>query len=62
MNKYAFEMKSKLERQRIIREVIKDNRVSNQEELSGLLEEKGLSVAQATLSRDIERAEHHEDP
>ena len=46
-------MKSKLERQRIIREVIKDNRVSNQEELSGLLEEKGLSVAQATLSRDI---------
>lgn len=38
-------MKSKLERQRIIREVIKDNRVSNQEELSGLLEEKGLSVA-----------------
>lgn len=53
LNKYAFEMKSKLERQRIIREVIKDNRVSNQEELSGLLEEKGLSVAQATLSRDI---------
>ena len=46
-------MKGKLERQRIIREVIKDNRVSNQEELSALLERRGLSVAQATLSRDI---------
>ncbi len=46
-------MKSKLERQRIIREVIKDNRVSNQEELSTLLEQRGLCVAQATLSRDI---------
>ena len=46
-------MKSKLERQRIIREIIKDNKVSNQEELSALLEQRGLSVAQATLSRDI---------
>ncbi len=46
-------MKGKLERQRMIREVIKDNRISNQEELSVLLEERGLSVAQATLSRDI---------
>lgn len=46
-------MKGKLERQRIIREVIKDNRIANQEELSTLLEQRGLSVAQATLSRDI---------
>ena len=46
-------MKGKLERQRIIREVIKDNKVSNQEELSVLLERRGLCVAQATLSRDI---------
>lgn len=53
MNNYAFEMKGKLERQRIIREVIKDNRVANQEELSALLSRCGLSVAQATLSRDI---------
>ena len=50
-------MKGKLERQRIIREVIKDNRVSNQEELSTLLEQRGLSVAQATLSRDIRELE-----
>ncbi len=46
-------MKGKQERQRIIREVVKENRVSNQEELSALLAERGLSVAQATLSRDI---------
>ena len=46
-------MKGKLERQRLIREVIKDNKVSNQEELSVLLEGRGLCVAQATLSRDI---------
>ncbi len=46
-------MKGKLERQRVIREIIKENKVSNQEELSTLLEQRGLSVAQATLSRDI---------
>lgn len=40
-------MKGKLERQRIIREVIKDNRVSNQEELSTLLN----SVGSASLKR-----------
>lgn len=53
MNKYAFEMKGKIERQRVIREIIKDNNVSNQEELSTLLSQKGWSVAQATLSRDM---------
>lgn len=46
-------MKGKLERQRIIRELIKDNKIANQEELSNLLEQRGLNVAQATLSRDI---------
>lgn len=46
-------MKGKLERQRVIREIIKDTKVSNQEELSALLDQRGLSVAQATLSRDI---------
>jgi len=46
-------MREKQERQRIIREVIEGNRVANQEELSVLLEKRGLTVAQATLSRDI---------
>lgn len=46
-------MKSKQERQRILKEVIKENKVANQEDLSNLLGERGLAVAQATLSRDI---------
>lgn len=46
-------MKDKVDRQKMIREVVRDNHVSNQEELAAILEEKGLVVAQATLSRDI---------
>lgn len=46
-------MKEKKERHRIIREVVERHQVSNQEELSALLSRQGLSVAQATLSRDI---------
>ena len=46
-------MKGKTERQRIIREVIEENRIASQEELAAILEKKGLDVAQATLSRDI---------
>ena len=46
-------MKGKTERQRIIREVIREGRIASQEELAAILEGKGLDVAQATLSRDI---------
>lgn len=46
-------MKEKQDRQRLIRQIVKDNKVASQEELSALLEKQGLSVAQATLSRDI---------
>ena len=46
-------MKGKTERQRIIREVIEENRIASQEEMAAILEKKGLDVAQATLSRDI---------
>lgn len=46
-------MKGKLDRQRIIKGIVKRQRVSNQEELSRILEREGLVVAQATLSRDI---------
>ena len=45
--------KSKVERQGIIREVIKEHRVANQEELAEILVGRGMEVAQATLSRDI---------
>ena len=46
-------MKGKQERHNLIRQIVKEHKVANQEELSSLLERHGLSVAQATLSRDI---------
>ena len=46
-------MKGKLERQRIIREVVKAGHIASQEELASVLAERGVDVAQATLSRDI---------
>ena len=46
-------MKSKPERHRIIRQVVRKGKVANQEELAAILESKGIQVAQATLSRDI---------
>ncbi len=46
-------MKGKLERHRIIREVLMAGRIASQEELASVLAEKGVDVAQATLSRDI---------
>lgn len=46
-------MKGKQDRQRLIRQLVSENMVSSQEELSNLLEQHGLCVAQATLSRDI---------
>lgn len=46
-------MKGKLERHRIIREVLRAGRIASQEELASVLAERGVDVAQATLSRDI---------
>ena len=46
-------MKSKPERHKIIREVIRGRKVGSQEELAAILDKRGIQVAQATLSRDI---------
>lgn len=46
-------MKSKNERLGIVRGIISRERVGSQEELIQLLSKEGLSVAQATLSRDL---------
>lgn len=43
----------KTDRQRLILKIVAANRVHNQEELQILLEECGVSVTQATLSRDV---------
>jgi transcriptional regulator of arginine metabolism len=43
----------KLDRHSTILRVLREQRVANQDELRRALEEKGMVVAQATLSRDI---------
>lgn len=52
MNKNSI-MKSKVERQKLIRKLLADNRIASQEDLASKLAEEGIDVAQATLSRDI---------
>jgi transcriptional regulator of arginine metabolism len=44
---------NKRERQQIIREIVSTRPVGSQEELRGLLAERGLDVTQSTLSRDM---------
>ena len=43
----------KYTRQRIILDLIENNEIETQEELAELLNEKGISITQATISRDI---------
>lgn len=44
---------NKLQRQYIIKEIIQDHAVANQEELVSVLKKRGIVVTQATLSRDF---------
>ena len=46
---------AKRARQEAIRKVIRARHVATQEELGTLLEEEGISVTQATLSRDLQQ-------
>jgi transcriptional regulator of arginine metabolism len=46
-------MGNKTERLLAIKELISSMKISSQEELLGLLEERGLTYTQATLSRDL---------
>lgn len=46
-------MGNRTERLLIIKELISSMKISSQEELLGLLEERGLTYTQATLSRDL---------
>ena len=47
----------KSDRQKLIMKLIMSNRVHNQDELQKLLEEWGMAVTQATLSRDVNELE-----
>ncbi len=44
---------SKVERQKVILDLVRSRRITSQEALRGLLAERGIDVTQATLSRDI---------
>lgn len=46
-------MKNRRKRVEVIVELIKSKCISSQEELSKMLKERGISVTQATLSRDL---------
>lgn len=46
-------MKGKDERLSAIRQLIKNNKIQNQDELLDLLQKEGFEVTQATLSRDL---------
>ena len=54
-NKYTYECEMKLrdDRLRLIVRIIKENRISSQEALLTELEKEGITVTQATLSRDL---------
>lgn len=47
-------MYNKAHRQNRIKEILKDNIISNQEELVELLNVEGIEITQATLSRDFQ--------
>ena len=46
-------MKDRAERLRAVRQIIKEHRISSQEELLDHLRDLGFAVTQATLSRDL---------
>ncbi len=46
-------MSAKLKRQTKIKDLLNANFISNQEELLGYLDEEGIDITQATLSRDF---------
>ena len=48
-------MKNKTDRLHIIKEVVAEQNISNQDDLLRILKQKGFSLTQATLSRDLKR-------
>ena len=46
-------MKNKADRQQTIQNILENSKISSQEELRSLLESKGYTTTQATLSRDL---------
>lgn len=55
-------MATKKERQNAIKALVKENKIGNQEQLLKLLSDKGFSLTQATLSRDIKELKIVKNP
>ena len=45
--------KSTLQRQKLIADLIEEGRITSQNQLKGMLKKEGISITQATLSRDL---------
>ncbi|MBN2600569.1 MAG: ArgR family transcriptional regulator [Candidatus Marinimicrobia bacterium] len=46
-------MKEKVDRHKAIQEILGSSKISNQEELRSMLQDRGFATTQATLSRDL---------
>ena len=45
--------KSTLQRQKLIADLIEEGKITSQNQLKGILKKEGISITQATLSRDL---------
>ena len=45
--------KSTLQRQKLIADLIEEGKITSQNQLKGMLKKEGISITQATLSRDL---------
>jgi transcriptional regulator of arginine metabolism len=48
-------MKDKMNRLKVIKEIVSENNISNQDDLLKILKDRGFELTQATLSRDLKR-------
>ncbi|MDI6892788.1 MAG: ArgR family transcriptional regulator [Actinomycetota bacterium] len=55
-------MRNKAERQKIIREIVREKVIKTQKDLVGELRKAGINVTQATVSRDIDELKLEKTP
>lgn len=55
-------MKNKTDRLKVIKEVVSENLICNQDDLLKILKDKGFELTQATLSRDLKRLKITKSP
>ena len=48
-------MKNKTDRLKVIKDVVSENLICNQDDLLKILKDKGFELTQATLSRDLKK-------